>query len=314
MTQDEAFLQAIFEDLADDTPWLVYADWLEERGDPRAELYRHRRLTNSVGMQFVLVPPGTFLMGAPEAEAGQDPDEVPQHEVEITRAFYLGAYPVTQEEYRKVTGTNPSYFSSRGRGKGVVKGLKTRRFPVESASWESAVDFCRLLTEKERASGRLYRLPTEAEWEYVCRGGRSVKGWTPFCLDEPTSSLSSTQANFDGAHPYGGAAKGPTLNRTTAVGSYQPNPLGLFDMHGNVWEWCSDWYDARYYLLSPRQDPQGPEASPEGYHVLRGGSYYGPGDVCRSATRNRRVDGGRIDGDGFRVVLVTGAGSANLPG
>jgi uncharacterized protein (TIGR02996 family) len=310
MTQDEAFLQAIFEDLGDDTPWLVYADWLEERGDPRDLLYRHRRLTNSIGMQFVLVPPGKFLMGSAETEAGRDPDEGPRHEVEITRPFHLGTYPVTQEEYKKVTGKNPSYFSSRGRGKGMVKGLKTQRFPVESVSWEQAVELCRLLTEKERALGRLYRLPTEAEWEYACRGGQAFEEPTPFCLAEPTSSLSSTQANFSGAYPYDGVVKGPNLGRTTTVGSYQPNPLGLFDMHGNVWEWCADWYDASYYQQSPRQDPPGPESSPENYHVLRGGSYYGPSRVCRSATRNRRVDGGRIDGDGFRVVLVTGAGTA----
>jgi uncharacterized protein (TIGR02996 family) len=305
--QDEAFIQAILDNPQEEANWLVYADWLEERGDPRAELYRHRRLTNSLGMEFVLIPPGRFLRGSPETEAERDPDEGPQHEVEITQPFYLGAYPVTQAEYKKVMGKNPSHFSSRGRGKGKVKGLKTRRFPVERVSWGEAVEFCRHLTENERALGRLYRLPTEAEWEYACRGGRSVKDLTPFCLAEPTSSLSSTQANFNGTHPYGEAAEGPDLGRTTTVGSYQPNGLGLFDMHGNVWEWCSDWYDPSYYQRSPRQDPQGPESNPENYHVLRGGSYYGPGDVCRSATRNRRVDGGRIDGDGFRVVLVAGA-------
>jgi formylglycine-generating enzyme required for sulfatase activity len=230
--------------------------------------------------------------------------------VEITQPFYLGAYPVTQAEYKKVTGKNPSHFSSRGGGRSKVKGLVTRRFPVERVAWEEAVEFCRLLSATERGLGRLYRLPTEAEWEYTCRGGRPVKGLTPFCLAEPTSSLSAAQANFDGSYPDGRAAKGPNLERPTTVGSYQPNPLGLFDMHGNVWEWCSDWYDPTYYQRSPRQDPQGPDSSPENYHVLRGGSWYGPCRVCRSATRNRRVDGGRIDGDGFRVVLVAGAGTA----
>jgi uncharacterized protein (TIGR02996 family) len=311
MTQDEAFLQAIFEDLTDDTPWLVYADWLEERGDPRSELYRHRRLTNSIGMQFVLIPPGKFLMGSPETEADRRPDEGPQHEVEITQPFYLGAYPVTQEEYQKVTGRNPSHFSPSGGGKDQVLHLDTRRFPVESIYWEYAVSFCRLLTEKESGSGRLYRLPTEAEWEYACRGGPVLAAEAlPFCLERPTASLSSNQANFDGGDPYGKAAAGPSLERTTRVGSYQPNPLGLWDMHGNVWEWCADWYQEDYYQHSPTQDPQGPESSAEKLRVLRGGSWFGSGWCCRAAIRVRRLPAGLINGDGFRLVLVAGARTA----
>jgi uncharacterized protein (TIGR02996 family) len=310
MTQDEAFLQAIWEDLSDETPWLVYADWLEERGDPRSELYRHRRLTNSIGMQLVLIPPGKFLMGSPESEAERFDDEGPQHEVEITRPFYLGTYQVTQEEYQKVMGKNPSYFSAKGGGKGKVKKLDTRRFPVESVSWDETVEFCRLLTEKEGDSARLYRLPTEAEWEYSCRGGQFFKDSVPFYLAAPSSSLSSQQANFNGNYPYGVAAKGPYLQRTNTVGSYQPNVLGLYDMHGNVWEWCSDWFDPNYYQRSPKQDPQGPESSPENRRVLRGGSWGSYGRSCRAAGRYGVDPGVRDYYDGFRVVLVAGARTA----
>jgi formylglycine-generating enzyme required for sulfatase activity len=209
-----------------------------------------------------------------------------------------------------VTGKNPSYFAATGGRKAEVKKLDTRRFPVESVSWNEAVEFCRLLSEKERGSGRLYRLPTEAEWEHSCRGGQFFKDSVPFYLAEASSSLSSRQANFDGNYPYGGAAKGPYLERTTTVGSYQPNPLGLYDMHGNVWEWCSDWYDAAYYQRSPTQDPQGPESDPDNCRVLRGGSWLSIGRNCRAASRFRFDPGGRNRYFGFRVVLVAGARTA----
>jgi uncharacterized protein (TIGR02996 family) len=307
VTQDEAFLQAIWEDLSDDTPWLIYADWLEERGDPRSELYRHRRLTNSIGTPLVLIPPGKFLMGSPETEAQRSENEGPQHEVEITRPFYLGAYPVTQEEYEKVMGKNPSWFSARGGGKGKVKGLDTRRFPVENVSWEDAVEFCRLLTEKERGSGRLYRLPTEAEWEYSCRGGQFYKDSVPFCLAAPSASLSSQQANFDGNYPYGGAAKGPYLERTATVGSYQPNVLGLYDLHGNVWEWCQDWYGPYPDNKEAVRDPDGPPKA--SVRVLRGGSWGFDGRSCRSAYRNGDTPDYRALSIGFRLAAVPTVGA-----
>jgi uncharacterized protein (TIGR02996 family) len=311
MTHDEAFLQAIFEDLSDETPWLVYADWLEERGDPRAELYRHRRLTNSIGMQFVLIPPGKFLMGSPETEVSRYHDEGPQHEVEITRPFYLGAYPVTQAEYQQGRCKNRSYFSHRGEGKGKVKDLDTRRFPVECVSWGDAMEFCRRLTQKESGSGRRYRLPTEAEWEYACRGGPVfAKEVLPYCLARPSSSLSSTQANFDGNYPFGSPGRGPYFERPTPAGSYQPNPLGLWDMHGNIWEWCADWYDEGYYERSPIKDPQGPESSPQNRRVLRGGSWSHTGSACRAAFRGGSEPGVRSDRSGFRVVLVVAARTA----
>jgi formylglycine-generating enzyme required for sulfatase activity len=246
-------------------------------------------ITNSIGMKLALIPAGTFLMGSPDSEQDRSEDEGPQHEVEITSPFSLGIHPVTQEQYKKVMGKNPSYFT-RKKGGGP-------NHPVEQVSWEEAVEFCRKLSARpeENAAGRTYHLPTEAEWEYACRGGANSS--TPFFFGD---SLSSTQANFDGNYPYGGADTGPYLQRTTPVGSYQPSAFGLFDMHGNVWEWCQDWYDENYYTRSPRQDPQGPQNG--GHRVLRGGSWGDYGLFCRSALRNRGGPGVRNLFIGFRVL------------
>jgi formylglycine-generating enzyme required for sulfatase activity len=161
-----------------------------------------------------------------------------------------------------------------------VKDLNTDRFPVESVSWHDAVAFCDKLSAQpeEKAAGRVYRLPTEAEWEYACRAGTD----TPFSWGK---SASSRDANFDGNYPYGGA-EGPYLKRPCPVGSYKPNPWGLYDMGGNVWQWCHDWYKDDYK---------------EG--VLRGGSWYNPGRNCRAACRYRNDPGRRNNDFGFRVAL-----------
>ncbi len=261
-------------------------------------------ITNSIGMKLVLVQPGTFLMGSPVSEAWRSDDES-QHEVEITRSFYVGVYEVTQEQYERIMGQNPSWFSSTGSGKDKVKGMDTRSFPVENVTWNEAVEFCRRLSERpdEKEKERLYRLPTEAEWEYICRGGPFFKKPSPpFSFG---NSLSDTQANFDGNYPYGGAANGVYLERPTKVSSYPPNSLGLHDLHGNVWEWCTDWYDREYYKHSPRQDPQGPAKS--GRRVLRGGFWGGIGRHCRSAFHLYYEPGDSGFDVGFRVVLVSGA-------
>src|SRR5271165_320359 len=167
MLDDEAFLRAIRADPADEAPWLIYADWLEERGDPRAALYRHRRLTNSLGMRLVLVPRGSFWMG----------DRGSQQQVEIAHEFYLGAFPVTQEQWQTIMGNNPSHFSRGGdlaAGRRKVKRISDadlRQFPVECVSWNDVQKFLKRLNAREKGDGLLYRLPTEAEWEYACRGG-----------------------------------------------------------------------------------------------------------------------------------------------
>ena len=188
---------------------------------------------NSIGMKFTLISPGEFLMGTPKSRKGGR-DNL-QHRVRITKPFYLGVFEVTQEEYHKVIEKNPSAFRN-------IKGKKTKRFPVEMVTWEDAVEFCSQLSEMsaEQRAGRRYRLPTEAEWEYACGAGKE----TAFGFG---ASLSSMQANFDGFLPYGGAPRGPNLQRPTTVGSYPPNAFGIYDMHGNVYEWCAD----KYVQLSP---------------------------------------------------------------
>ena len=255
-----------------------------------------KEITNSIGMKLALIPAGKFLMGSPKDEKDRCPNEE-QHEVSITKPFYLGVYVVTQAEYEKVMGNNPSWFSAKGDGKDRVKDMDTGQFPVEKVSWDDAVAFCKKLSElpEEKKAGRVYRLPTEAEWEYACRAGTK----TAFHYGD---SLSSKQANFNGDFPYGGADKGPYLERTAKVGSYAANAFGLYDMHGNVWEWCQDWYDENYYKNSPKEDPPGPAQA--SYRVVRGGSWGDVGWGCRSAFRYRLEPGYRDADLGFRVAAV----------
>jgi formylglycine-generating enzyme required for sulfatase activity len=263
-------------------------------------------LINTIGMKLALIPDGEFLMGSPVSDKEARDDEKPQHRVRITRPFYLGVYEVTQEEYQRVTGTNPSFFSPDGPGKDKVAGLDTRRFPAEQVRWPDAVEFCRRLSElpDEKKAGRRYRLPTEAEWEYAARAGTT----TPFHFGE---SLSSLQANFNGSFPAGGAAKGPFLARTTQVGSYAPNAFGLFDVHGNVWEWCADWYGRDYYRDAPRDDPRGPATG--SVRVIRGGEWYGDARDCRCAFRYADLPTGVFYVMGFRVAMTTSASAAVGP-
>ncbi len=255
-----------------------------------------KEITNAIGVKLALIPAGKFLMGSPKDERERLLHEE-QHEVSITKPFYLDVYEVTQTEYEKVMGNNPSYFSPRGYGKDSVKDMDTGQFPVENVSWDDAVAFCEKLSEfpEEKNAGRVYRLPTEAEWEYACRAGTK----TPFHYGD---SLSSRQANFDGNFPYGGADKGPNLGRTAKVGSYAPNAFGLYDMHGNVWEWCQDRHAANYYKSSPREDPPGPTQA--WLRVVRGGSWSFHGWSCRSAYRSGCEPGYRGRDLGFRVAAV----------
>ncbi len=248
-----------------------------------------KQITNSIGMKLVLIPAGKFMMGSPASEKNRAPNEE-QHEVAITKPFYLGMYTVTQAEYKKVMGKNPSYFSATGGGKGQIQGKDTSQFPVETVSWEDAVEFCRKLSELpgEMAAGRKYRLPTEAEWEYSCRAGTTTR----FYSGDSDESLAGV-ANFAGSE--GG-------RMPTPVDQFNPNAFGLYDMHGNVWQWCADWYEKDYYKKSPGQDPQGPGAGAE--RVLRGGSNLYDASGCRSAHRYWFRPSGRIDSFGFRVVLV----------
>jgi formylglycine-generating enzyme required for sulfatase activity len=212
----------------------------------------------------------------------------------------MGVYEVTQGQYRAVMGKNPSYFSKTGPGKEDVQNEKsTDDFPVEKVSYRDALDFISALKKKDAGNGRTYRLPTEAEWEYACRGGPNATT-KPFHFGD---SLVSDQANFDGTQPYGSTRKGKYLERTEKVGNYnKPNSLGLHDMHGNVAEWCADFYDADAYKGSKKErtDPVGPLNG--SWRVIRGGYWERTGSGCRSAWRGRAEPTRRESYIGFRVV------------
>ncbi len=247
-----------------------------------------KEVVNAIGMKLAFLPTGTFSMGSPETESGRDAEEV-SHDVEITRPFYMGIHPVTQVQYQQVMGNNPANFSA-GNGGGPDH-------PVEQVSWLDAQLFCEKLAamQEEKQLGRVYRLPTEAEWEYACRAGTK----SPFHFGP---MLSSQQANFDGALPYGSASPGPNRERTTKVGSFPANAFGLYDMHGNVLEWCTDWYAEAAYKENSPKDPLGPSHGE--LHVMRGGCWNYAGHQCRSAFRDRGTPDYRNDTIGFRVVLV----------
>lgn len=229
------------------------------------------------GMDFVWIPPGTFTMGSPRGEKDKKDDEK-QHQVTLTQGFWMGKYEVTQTQWRSVMESNPSHF--RG-----------SNFPVDNVSWEDCQKFIEKLNERHN---QCFRLPTEAEWEYACRAGTT----TPFSFGE---TISTDQVNFDGATTYGSEKKGG-INRkqTMPVSRFPPNPWGLHDMHGNVCEWCQDWYYS-LYPSDAQTDPQGPETGRN--RVLRGGwwnSYWG---LCRSACRGGAAPSAASCNIGFRLVL-----------
>ena len=236
-----------------------------------ADVQAEKSYTNSIGIQFALVPAGSFMMGAHEFEGGND-NEKPQHKVTISRPFYLGIYEVTQEQWLKVTGSNPSEFQARNK-------------PVETVSWEDIQVFIRKLNKMENTDK--YRLPTEAEWEYAARAGTD----TTYCYgDDPDAEQLYNYGWYGGN---GGS-------KTKIVGRLKPNAWGLYDMHGNVWEWVQDWYAENYYSNSPSTDPEGPSSG--SYRVARGGHWGGSADYCRSASRNIYPPGDRSKFLGFRLL------------
>jgi formylglycine-generating enzyme required for sulfatase activity len=243
-------------------------------------------------MEFTRIPKGRFVMGSPWFELERRGDE-PEHEVEITKEFYLGRYPVTQAQYKAVTGLNPSRFT--GVGLPVKCESTGARLPVESLSWEDANRYCELLSVK---LGRKASLPTEAQWEYACRAGTQ----TPFHFG---SKLDGGLANCYRACPYGTDIRLPENEwMTTEVGSYPANPWGLYDMHGNVCQYCSDWYGP-YALLTDNRDPVQHVRQPQTPdRVTRGGCWQSSAHACRSAFRGRfeaRID--PTDLNGIRVCL-----------
>ena len=242
------------------------------------------------------IPAGTFVMGSPTNELGRISNAETQHNVTLTRGFYVGKYLVTQTNYLSLINTNPSWFKTNN---------VTMNWPVEQVSWNDATNYCAKLTQQERTAGRIftnwfYRLTTEAEWEYACRAGTT----TPFYYG---TNLTSGMANFDGEHEYISGtgtvfnASGTFLDRPTTVGSYQPNARGLYDLVGNVREWCQDWYAG--YTTNSVSDPQGPGTGTQ--RVYRGGCFNAAGVLCRSASRERTGPSNTGNTLGFRVVLAS---------
>jgi formylglycine-generating enzyme required for sulfatase activity len=251
----------------------------------------YRAVAMEVPMNLVFIPPGTFRMGSPTNEVGRGSDEGPQTAVTINRGFWMGKYEVTQGEYLAVMGSNPSWFNTNH---GLSLDL-TR--PVEDVSWFDATNYCSQLTQRERAAGRIatnsmYRLPTEAEWEYACRGLTSTR--FSYGDDPSYTNLTNYAWYADNSDPI-----------THPVGQKLPNPWGLYDMHGNVWEWCQDWWGD--YPGGIAVDPQGPVTG--SYRVVRGGCFRGwyvSAITCRSAERDFRDPVITDTGRGFRVVLAPG--------
>ncbi len=236
-------------------------------------------IENSIGMTLKLIPAGEFMMGSPDSDKDAGNDEKPPHRVQITRPFYLGAYEVTQGQFRAVTGANPS-------------GLKgSDDLPMEFVSWEDAMAFCSKLNELEKGQlrGEIYRLPTEAEWEYACRAGMTTR----FGFGDDEGAL--------GEYAWFSSNSGGKNHR---VGQKRPNAWGLYDMQGNVFEWCWDWYDAKYYVNSPGTDPPG--ASGSWGRVRRSIGTWGDPLHCRAAQRSGLAPGYRGRDVGFRVARVAG--------
>ena len=314
-------LDAVVEYGADAAPRLILADWLDEHDRPdEAELMRLHvallatccdpvqhpererqqarmvellsagvypclprqtiALAEGVDMTLAWIPPGSFLMGSPPEEPERWEDET-LHKVALSRGFYLGIHPVMQAQWQAVMGDNPSRYNGENR-------------PVEMVSWEDCQAFCTKLSESD---GKRYVLPSEAEWEYACRAGTT----TPFFFG---ATLSTDQANYNGNYPYGTGAKGVYREGTTSVGSFPPNAWGLFDMHGNVWEWCQDVY--RPYGELNTKNTLNTGNIDETARVLRGGSWNCVAGDCRAANRIRVAPGNRYVRSGFRVAFRLG--------
>ena len=287
-------------------------------GIARAIMWRVRT-SKSTGLETVPLTTREFLMGSPKGEGYRRTDEA-QHKVRITRPFFIGVTEVTQEQYRKVMDTSPSWFSKTGGGKAAVDGLDTSEFPVEMVTWFDAIEFCNRLSKLDGyepyyklaevkkdgdaitsatvtlRGGNGYRLPTEAEWEFACRAG-----WgRPYNFGGYNGGKQANMKPAPDAGGYGGPPSWKAVGRTTKVKSYPASGWNMYDVHGNVGEWCWDWYGSDYYANSPRDNPTGPNTGTT--RVTRGGSWMVAEGSCRSASRLSLAPGERKDYAGFRVA------------
>jgi len=241
-------------------------------------------LGNGIKLEMVYIPGGSFFMGSPENETERESDESPQHEVTL-QPFYMSKYPITQNQYQAIMENNPSSFKGESR-------------PVENVNWHNAIEFCQKLSQK---TGKIYRLPSESQWEYACRAGTT----TPFYFGE---TITSELVNYNGNYSYGNAPKGKYRRETTDVGSFPPNAFGLYDMHGNVWEWCQDIWHDNYNGAPNNGNPWEREENGlfrtifSGTRVLRGGCWYVYSRSCRCAKRYHFITDFQISTKGFRIV------------
>jgi formylglycine-generating enzyme required for sulfatase activity len=245
---------------------------------PSSARYFTEDLGDGVTMDMVIIPAGKSLIGASPANPDSSPDEYPQHEVTIA-TFCLGRYAVTQAQYQAVMGSNPSMF-------------KSAKSPVEMVNWHQAMEFCRRLGDKTEKG---YRLPSEAEWEYACKAETN----TPFSFG---SMITTEVANFQGEVPWHCGPAGLFRGHTIEVGHFPPNPFGLYDMHGNVFDWCEDVYHPNYEH-APQDGSAWITQEPAAMRVLRGGSWYHTPIACVSTTRLRIQANYRAPDIGFRVAL-----------
>lgn len=259
--------------------------WAEELGVPPT-------FTNSLGMKFTLIPPGRYTMGTPGSEPGRDGDET-AHTVELSRPIYIGTYEVSQGEFGMLAGANPSY--NQG----------SPKLPVDSVTWFHADAFCKALSSlpDEKSNGRHYRLPTEAEWEFCCRAGTKTAAHVGDNLTGDNARILSDQVQMRSQMglPLTVTPSKTPIEERKGPFKPQPNAFGLHFMHGNVEEWCHDYYAADYYQRSPERDPKGPAQGEE--RVVRGGSFASQPRAARSGARESASPTSRDHGRGFRVVL-----------
>ncbi|AFZ27567.1 hypothetical protein Cylst_5558 [Cylindrospermum stagnale PCC 7417] len=268
----------------------VNAEGREVKRENCQAKYFTEYLGNNVTLDMISIPGGNFLMGSPENEEGYHVSQSPQHRVTI-QPFFMGKYPVTQAQWERVAAlpkvkidldSNPSNFKGANR-------------PVEQVSWHDAQEFCARL---KKHTGKIYRLPSEAEWEYACRAGTA----TPFYFGD---TITTNLANYNGNYTYKSSAKGVYREETTDLGIFPANAFGLYDMHGNIWEWCQGgWHEN--YINSPT-DGSAWQGENDNRRLLRGGSWDFNPRVCRSAARGRNAPDNRYYNFGFRVVCFSPA-------
>jgi formylglycine-generating enzyme required for sulfatase activity len=295
-------------------------------------------IVDSIGMTLKLVPAGEFQMGSPNCDPDAPSDETPQHRVRITKSFYLGMCPVTLGQFRRFVEaagyrTEAEQDGEGGWGLDVAFGKwtqslkytwrtpgfdQTDEHPVVTVSWNDANAICAWLSQQE---GQTYRLPTEAEWEYACRAGSETR----YCFGDDPKRLpsfawfaeNSGRDVWNSRRVLADSRRDPARYpaevarqccRSQQVGEKRPNAFGLHDMHGNVWEWCGDWYDAVYYRQSPTGDPRGPDRGAG--RALQGGGWYFDSRFARSASRSRGAPEYRISVLGFGVARLPSSQSA----